>query len=87
MEVSNLQRSLLNPTTWDMIVSEIIDQEKGERARNKEAKRKRWFMTGNTNRYSRILNNKKSMKLFVDYNNIAVELAMLNAEKYANTKE
>ena len=70
-----------------MIVSDIIDQAKGEREKNKEAKQKKWFMTGNTNSYSRILNNEKSMELIVDYNNMAVGLEMLNAEKYVNAKE
>ena len=44
-------------------------------------------MTGNTNRYSRILNDEKSMELIVDYNDMAVGLAMLNAEKDVNAKE
>ena len=70
-----------------MIVSDIIDQAKGERENNKEAKRKQCFMTGNTNSYSRILGNEKSMELIVDYNDMAVGLAMLNAEKDANAKE
>ena len=87
MEVSELQRSLLNTTSRDMIVSDIINQEKGERAKKKEANRKQCFMTGNTNSYSRILNDEKSMELIVDYNDMAVGLAMLNAEKDANAKE
>ena len=56
VEVSELQWSLLNPTSWDMIDSDIIDQAKGEMENNKEAKRKQCFMTGNTNSYSIILN-------------------------------
>ena len=40
VEVSELQQSLINPTSRDMIVSDIIDQAKGERAKKKEAKRK-----------------------------------------------
>ena len=43
-------------------------------------------MTGNTNSYSRILNDKNSTELIVDYNNMAVGLAMLNAEKDVNSK-
>ena len=35
VEVSELQRSLLNTTFWDMILSDIIDQEKGEREKTK----------------------------------------------------
>ena len=35
VEVSELQQSLLNPTSRDMIVSDIINQEKGEREKNK----------------------------------------------------
>ena len=56
-------------------------------AKKKEAKRKQWFMTGNTNSYSRILNYKKSMELILDYNDMSVGLAMLNAEKETNAKE
>ena len=44
-------------------------------------------MTGNTNIYSRILNDEKSMELIVDYNDMSVVLAMLNADKYANVKD
>ena len=44
-------------------------------------------MTGNTNSYSRILKSEKSMELIVDYNNMAVGLAMLNAENDENAKE
>ena len=44
-------------------------------------------MTGNTNRYSRILNDRKSMELIADYNDMDVGLALLNAEKDVNTKE
>ena len=44
-------------------------------------------MTGNTNSYSRILNDKNSIELIVDYNYMAVGLTMLNAEKDANAKE
>ena len=46
VEASELQRSLLNPTSRDMIVSDITDQAKGERSKRKEAKRKQCFMTG-----------------------------------------
>ena len=44
-------------------------------------------MTGNINSYSRTLNNEKSMELIVDYNDMAVGLAMLNADKDANVKD
>ena len=87
VEVSELQRSLLNHTSWYMIVSDIINQAKGERAKKKEAKRKQCLMAANINSYSRILNDEKSMELILGYNDMAVGLAMLNAEKDANTKE
>ena len=44
-------------------------------------------MTGNTNSYSRILNNENIMELIVDYNDMAVELAMMNVERDENAKE
>ena len=87
MEVSEIQRSLINPTARDMIVSDIIDQAKAERSNNNEVKQKQWFMTGNINTYSRILNDNKSMEIIVDYNNMSVGLEMLNMEKEANAKE
>ena len=87
VEVSELQRSLLNTTYRDMIISDIIDQAKGERAKKKEAKRNQCFMTGNTNIYLRILKDKKSMELIVSYNDMTVGLAMLNEEKDTNAKE
>ena len=40
VEVYELQQSLINPTSRDMVVSDIIYQTKGERAKKKEAKRK-----------------------------------------------
>ena len=43
-------------------------------------------MIGNTDSYSRILNDENSMELIVDYNNMAVGLTMFNAEKDANAK-
>ena len=87
VELYELQRSLLNPTSQDMIGSDIIDQAKGEKAKNEEAKQKWCFMTGNTNRYSWILNDEKSIELIVDYNDMAVGLVILNTEKYSNVKE
>ena len=44
-------------------------------------------MTGNTKSYSRILSDKKIMELIADYNDMAVGLAMLNADKDVNAKE
>ena len=41
-------------------------------------------MTRDTNIYSRILNDENSMELIVDYNDMAVGLAMLNAKKDVN---
>ena len=81
MEVSEIQRSLINPTARDMIVSDIIDQAKVERENKNEVKHKQWFMTGNTNSYSIILNDKKSMEVIVDYNYMSVGLELLNMEK------
>ena len=40
VEVSELQRSLVNPTYRDMIFSDITDQEKVERSKKKEVKQK-----------------------------------------------
>ena len=44
-------------------------------------------MTGNINSYSKVLNDKKSLELIQGYNDMAVGLAMLNAEKDVNAKE
>ena len=44
-------------------------------------------MTGNTNSYSIILNDKKSMEVIVDYNYMSVGLELLNMEKETNAKE
>ena len=45
------------------------------------------FNISNTNSYSIILNDKKSMELIVDYNDMDVGLEILNVEKYVNAKE
>ena len=67
VEVSELQWSLLNPTSRGIIFIDMINQAKRERVKKKEAKRNQCFMTGDTNSYSRILKDEKSMELVVDY--------------------
>ena len=79
VKVSNLQKTLLNPTARDVIIADIIDQPRGERAKKKEAKRKQCFMTGNIKSYSRIMNDEKGLEKIQDYNDTAVGLAMMNA--------
>ena len=45
-----------------MVISDLIIQSQGDRAKKKEAKRMRDFVTGDANSYSRILNDEKSLE-------------------------
>ena len=85
--MSDLQKTLLNPTARDVMLTSIIDQSRGERANKKEAKWKQCFMTGNIKSYSRILNDQKGPEKIKNYNNMAVGLEMMNADKDAKTKD
>ena len=44
-------------------------------------------MTGNIKSYSRIMNDKKGPEKIQDYNNMAVGLEMMNADKDTKTKD
>ena len=85
--MSDFQKSVLNPTERDVVISDLINRAQGEGAQKKEAKRKRDFVTGNVNSYSRILNDEKNLEKFKDYTELAVGLGMLNAEKDEKSKE
>ena len=85
--MSDLQKSILNPTERDVVISGLINRAQGEGAKKKEAKRKRDFVTGNINSYSRILNDEKNLEKFQDYTELSVGLEMLNAEKDEKSKE
>ena len=85
--MSDFQKSVLNPTERDVVISVLINRAQGEGAQKKEAKCKRDFVTGNVNSYSRILNAEKNLEKFKDYTELAVGLGMLNAEKDEKSKE
>jgi hypothetical protein len=81
VEMNYHQRKWLNPTIDEVLLSDVIEQAQGERAKKKEARRKQDFITGNINSYSRILNDAGSMEMMQDYNGLAASLAMMNSEK------
>ena len=83
----DLQKTFLNPTAQVVMLTDIIDQPRGETEKKKEAKRKQCFVTHNINSYSRIMNDKRGMENIQDYNDMAVGLAKMNAEKDAKTKD
>ena len=87
VKVSDIQKALLNPTARYVMLTETIDQPREERAKKKEAKRKQCLMIRDINRHSIIMNDKKGLEKIQDYNNMAVSLAMMNAEKDTNTKD
>ena len=68
-------------------MGELIDQAQRSRAKKKEAKRRQNIMNGNIGSYSAILNGKKELEMVQDYNNLAVSIGMLNAEKDTKAKE
>ena len=70
-----------------MVIRNLISQPQGDRDKKKEAMHIRNFLTGNTNSYSIILNDEKSLGKFQDYNDLSVGLAMLNTEKDVKVKE
>ena len=61
VELTFLQRLILNPTVRDMKVSEIVDQYQGEWANNKESNQRQYFMTGNIGSYYGILNSENNI--------------------------
>ena len=87
IHMTEFQRIVLNPTMRDVVVSDLVNQAQGERAKKKEGKRKRDIVTGNINSYSRILNNEESLEKFQDYNDLSAGLGMMNTEKDAKAKE
>lgn len=87
VEMSHLQKSLLNPNSQDVMLSELIDQAQGQRAKKKEAKRRQDVINGNIGSYSAILNTEENLEMVKDYNNLAASLGMLSAEKDAKSEE
>ena len=61
--ITEFQKSVLNPTKQDVVISDIISQSQRYMAKKKEAKQMRYFFTQNVNSYSRILNDEKSLKI------------------------
>ena len=78
------QKKLLNPTPNDVVMSELVDQAQGQRAKKEEAKRRQDVVTGNIGSYSAILNSEDNLKKLQDYNYLAASIGMLNAEKDAS---
>ena len=62
VEMIDFQTRFLNPTERGVVISDMISQSQGDRAKKKEAKRMRDFVTGNVNSYARILNDEKSLE-------------------------
>ena len=78
------QKKLLNPNPNDVVMSELIDQAQGKRAKKKEAKRRQDVVIGNIGSYSAILNSEDNLKKLKDYNDLVESIGMLNAEKDAS---
>ena len=51
VEMTKFQKKLLNPTIKDVMMSELIDQSQGKRAKKKEAKRRQDVINGNIGRH------------------------------------
>ena len=60
--MTEFQASILNPTELDVVISNLISQSQGDRAKKKEAGRMQEFVTGDVNNYSRIMNDEKSLE-------------------------
>ena len=86
VEMTKFQKKLLNPTTKDVMISELIDQSQCKRAKKKEAKRRQDVINGNIGSYSAILNSEENLEAVKDYNALAASLGMLNAEKDEKAK-
>ena len=61
-KVSDLQKTLLNPTARYVILTEILDQSREKKSKKKEAKLKQFFMIGDINSYSIIMNDRKGLE-------------------------
>ena len=86
VKVSDIHKTLLNPTAQYVMLTDIIDQSRWETAKKKESKLKQCFIIRNTKINSIIKNDKKGLEKIQDYNNMAVGLAMMNEEKDTRTK-
>ena len=70
-----------------MVLSDVMAQVRGKKAKKKEAKHKQCFMTGNINSYTRILNSEERLEQITDYNDLAVGISMINAERDKKSME
>jgi len=85
--ISSDQLSLLNPTIRDVQTGTIIDQCTGDAARKVIAKRRIDMVTGNINRYARVLNGPHQLEKIRTYNELAATMAVLKTEKEQQQKE
>ena len=61
--MKEFQIRILNPTSQDVVIKDLISQSQGDMERKNEAEWIRYFVTGNNNSYYRILNDEKSLKI------------------------
>ena len=62
LKVSDLQNTLLNPTSRYVMLTEILDQSREKKSKKKESKLKQCFMIGDINSYSIIMNDRKGLE-------------------------
>lgn len=87
VEVSRDQMRLLNPTPKEVMMGTIMESTVGEKAKKKIAKRKLYFINGNVNSYSRVLNNPKQLDMIKEYCDLGATLAEISTERSEKRKE
>ena len=81
VEMSDVQRNLLNPTPKDVLLGFITYAVKGKGSVQKIAKRKiADSIDGNLNSYSRLLNNPKRLEAIKDHAQLVATVAEVSAE-------
>jgi hypothetical protein len=73
--ISADQRSFLNPTLRDVLLSTIEKDGYGERARKKRARRRQDMIDGNAKSYARWLNSPARMESYAEFNAMQAAIA------------
>lgn len=80
VEMSDVQRTLFNPTYKNVLMGYILYDVKGKGAKQKIAKRRLDAISGNVGSYSKILNSSKRIKMIQEVNQLTATVAEVTAD-------
>ena len=78
--MSDVQRTLLNPTPKDVFLGFVIYDVRGKGEVQKISKRKINFIERNVNRYSRLINNTGRLKYIKDHIDLVAIISEVSSE-------